>query len=117
MRIVPTSPKHTRIDFLNRERHTASVKNCIIVPTKPAFCIRLAGAPPLSGWAIRLIAGIDDEEIRPGFWMSRWYSDQEVVEFAFERELHMVFNSEADARKVRKFLVENADISTEVVQI
>lgn len=58
-----------------------------------AFRIRLENAPPLRGWAIRYVSGMeDDEEIRPGFYLSKWYLEPErgSVIFAFEDELNMV---------------------------
>ena len=93
------------------------MKNVMIVPTRPSIRIPIHGAPPLQGWALKLLMDIPVANYKKGYWMSRWSSDTEAKEFAFESGLHMVFNTEDDAKKVSAFLRSEGEIETDVVKI
>lgn len=56
-------------------------------------------------------------EIKPGFWMSKWYANDSQADFAFESDLHMTFLDEVFARQVSEMLFDNAEIVTEVIRI
>ena len=79
----------------------------------------LAGAPPLRGWALRYVSGIDDPLIKPGFWLTQWNptADGAGVNFNFESELVMCFNDESAAVAVSKTLLDDTEIETSVVKI
>ena len=45
-----------------------------------AYRIPLDNVPPLRGWAIRYISGMEgEEEVEPGFYMAYWYPDSPKV--------------------------------------
>jgi hypothetical protein len=86
--------------------------------TRGSYRIRVAGMPPLRGWALKYISGMEEMgDVHSGYWLSRWYADTEAAEFAFEEELHFAFTDQQGAEKVSRFLREGAEISTEVVKV
>jgi len=84
-----------------------------------AFRIRLENAPPLHGWAVQYVSGMEgEEEIEPGYYLANWQPEPQrgSVVFAFEAELNMVFHDEAYANHVRDSL-KKSEIEAEVVWI
>jgi hypothetical protein len=95
------------------------MKNVKRLTSHPFFRVPLAGAPPLRGWALRYVSGIEDHLIKPGFWLTQWNptADGTSVNFNFESELVMCFNDESVAVAVSKTLLDNTEIETSVVKI
>lgn len=95
------------------------MKNIHFVQHRPVARIPWHGAPPLEGWAVRLLQDIPDGDYKKGYWMDHWTEirSQGEVDFGFEPELYMVFAEEKGAHYVRDFLRTDADIETEVVKI
>ncbi len=86
--------------------------------TRPSFRGGLKGTPPLSGWAIRYLSGMDpSSDIKPGYWLTLWLVSPDDFTFRFEDELHICFHAKAKAAAVVKTLRERGDIETEVVKI
>jgi hypothetical protein len=83
-----------------------------------AWRVPIHGLPPLSGWAVQYISGMDSE-IETGSWMSFWRLNPDRTEatFNFEPGLHMCYNDEATALAISKALQEVAEIETRVVKI
>ena len=93
------------------------MKNIVKAGRGGAYRIPLDNAPPLRGWAIRYISGMEgEEEVEAGFYMAYWYPDSQGAVFAFERDLHSVFGDEAEAIHVRDSL-KLSEIETEVERI
>jgi len=95
------------------------MKNVQRLPSRPFFRVPLQGAPPLRGWALRYVSGIDDPLIKPGFWLTQWNPtpDGKSVNLNFEDELVMCFNDESVATAISKELLANTEIETSVVKI
>jgi hypothetical protein len=95
------------------------MKNVERVANAPAFRVPLYGAPPLKGWAVRYVSGINDSEIKPGFWLSQWHvdADRTSARFNFESELFMCYNDELSATKISDALRKHCEIETEVVNL
>jgi hypothetical protein len=95
------------------------MKNVQLITQKlPAFRIPMEGLPPLSGWAIRYVGGMEENSnVKSGDWLSQWHVGPEDVVFAFEHGLHMCFNQEADAVRAVDYLLKMAEIRTKVVKI
>ncbi len=94
------------------------MKNVKVLQSRPIFRVLMEGLPPLSGWQVRYVSGIDPKEnIKPGFWMSQWNATGGTVTFVFEPELVMCFTDETETRKISDFLQKEAEIETEVVKI
>jgi hypothetical protein len=75
--------------------------------------------PPLSGWAVQYVSGMEQPDIKGGFWLSHWRVDstQNSATFNFEPGLRMCYNEEKDAIAVSNALRENAEIETRVVKV
>jgi hypothetical protein len=90
-------------------------------PTIPSFRVRIQGAPPLRGWAVKHLSGMEDLGVKPGFWLSQWRvsstGDKDSATFKFEPELAMCFNEESVAKAVSTVLREQGEIQTEIVRI
>ena len=86
--------------------------------TRPGFRIPVPGLI-LRGWAVRYVSGVDDPEMaKKGDWLSEWWVLNEKIQFAFEGgQPHMAWPDENEAKKVRDFLRENAEIETELVKV
>ena len=82
----------------------------------PTFRIDVKGAPPLRGWAIMYVSGIEDAQLRRGFWLSQWVTEETSVRIAFGPDIHMVFPSEESAQFASSALGQQ-DIETEVVRL
>lgn len=95
------------------------MKNVHFKDHRPVMRIPLQGAPPLSGWAIRLLQDIPEAGSKKDYWMDHWteLQTQGQVDFGFEPELYMAFQREADAARIRDFLRTDAEIETEVVKV
>jgi hypothetical protein len=95
------------------------MKNVEIFNRKiPVFRVPIQGMPPLRGWAVRYISGMEGtSDIEPGDWLSEWHIGAEDVVFNFEHGLHMCFNAEADATRATEYLFKAAEIKTEVVKV
>jgi len=95
------------------------MKNVEIFNRKiPVFRVPIRGMPPLGGWAVRYISGMEGTpDIEPGAWLSEWHIGAEDVVFNFEHGLHMCFNTEADATRATEYLLKAAEIKTEVVKV
>lgn len=66
------------------------------------YRVFLDNAPPLRGWAISYISGMEgEEEVKPGFYLAYWYPDGTHATFAFEPDLHAVWKDEAEATFIR----------------
>ncbi len=92
-------------------------KNIKALPKGIAFHIPIQNAPRLSGWAVQYISGLDDEEIKTGFWLAVWSIIGSEATLRFEPEMHMCYRDEQEAIEVSKLLRENAEIETEVVKV
>jgi hypothetical protein len=92
------------------------MKNVERLPLRPAFRVPLHGAPPLRGWAVQYVSGIDYPEIKPGFWLSQWNIDPEGVTFNFDSKPVMSFTDEQMARAASNALRE-LEIETTVVKV
>lgn len=45
---------------------------------RPMFRMPMQGAPPPKGWAVKYVSGMEDKpDIKPGFWLSRFYVDRQ----------------------------------------
>jgi hypothetical protein len=84
----------------------------------PTFRVPIQGLPPLSGWAVRYVSGMEGTpDIAPGDWLSRWHVGGDDVVFNFEHGLHMCFNEETDATRAADYLLKAAEIKTAVVKV
>jgi hypothetical protein len=95
------------------------MKNVHFVQNRPFIRIPMHGAPPLTGWAIRLLQDIPEGDFKEGYWMDHWteVQSQGQIDFQFTPELYMVFTEEAKARHICDFLRSEAAIETAVVKI
>jgi hypothetical protein len=96
------------------------MKNVERLPSYPFFRVKMQGMPPLNGWAVQYVSGIDnDSDIKQGFWLTQWSptSDRTSATFIFESELVMCFTEESVATDVSRALRENAEILTKVVRV
>lgn len=85
----------------------------------PTFRVPMRGGPPLSGFAVRLLSGMEEvEDVKPGYWLSRFGLDHEGYHtFNFEPELFFGFDKEEDARRASDLLRQGASIETAVVRV
>jgi len=84
----------------------------------PVFRVPVQGLPPLQGWALRYVSGIEGvSDIATGDWLSEWYIGADAVTFNFEHGLHMCFNEEAEAKRAADYLLNTAEIKTTVVKV
>jgi hypothetical protein len=85
----------------------------------PTFRIRMQGAPPPSGWAVRYLSGMEEASgIEPGYWLSQWHvSSDHIITFNFEPELVLTFNTEIAAAWASNALRESAEIETGVLKV
>jgi hypothetical protein len=90
----------------------------VIHSERGAWRVPIHGMPPLSGWAVQHVSGMEPE-IKEGYWLSQWQTNsaRDTATFNFEPGLHMCFNEEKDAIAVSNALRENAEIETRVVKI
>jgi hypothetical protein len=94
------------------------MKNVEFAPARPAFRVPIDGLPPLSGWAVQYVSGMESETgIKQGYWLSNWNATGEAAYFGFQAGLHMCFNEERDAIAVSEALRNEAEIETRVVKI
>jgi len=87
---------------------------------RPVFKVRLKGAPPPHGWAIRYKSGAEEKpDIAPGDLLSQWSVDSEGVTFNFSSDPTdmVIFDEEADAVKVVGWLRNNAEVETEALKV
>ena len=78
------------------------------------YRVSLDNAPPLRGWAIRYVSGMEGEsEVEPGFYLAYWLPDGKYATFAFEPDLHTVWKDEAETEFIREQL-RFSDIITEI---
>jgi len=94
------------------------MKNVERTSGQPVFCVPIHGLT-LKGWAVRYVSGVDDTEIKSGYWLSQWSTsaDRMSATFAFEPKLVMSFGEKLDAKQVSDALWKNAEIETKVVKI
>jgi hypothetical protein len=93
------------------------MKNVEKVGRGGMYRVPLENAPPLRGWAIRYVSGMEgEEEVEPGFYLAYWYPDGKYANFAFEPNLHGVFKDENEAMFVAEQL-RLSEIITEVERI
>jgi hypothetical protein len=90
-----------------------------VLRERPFFKVRMQGAPPPSGWALRYVSGIDDPEIKPGFWLSEWSvsAERQTGNFNFDRELDLHFAEESIAKDISDALRNAVGVKTAVVKI
>jgi len=82
------------------------------------FRVPVKGAPPLGGWAVRYLSGMEEVgDVKPGYWLSLWHVGAEYLDFRFEPEAHMSFQEEEQARKASRLLREVTEIQTEVLKL
>ncbi len=95
------------------------MKHVEIIQSKiPVFRVPIHGLPPLSGWAVKYVSGMEGTpDIEPGDWLSQWHVGADDVVFNFEHGLHMCFNAEADATRASDYLLKAAEIKTAVVRV
>jgi hypothetical protein len=93
------------------------MKNVVKAGRGGMYRVSLLNAPPLRGWAIKYVSGMEDEdEVKPGFYLAYWYPDRTHADFAFEPDLHAVWKDEAEAIFIRGQL-KFSDIVTELERI
>ena len=85
------------------------------------FRVPMHGAPPLRGWNLQYVSGLDDPDVKPGYWLSQWnvspISDTTAnLKFCFEPELIMCFDTEAEAM-ANSDTLRKEKIETEVVKV
>ena len=81
------------------------------------YRVPLDNPPPLRGWAIRYVSGMEgEEEVEPGFYLAWWHPDGQFANFALEPDLHTVWRDEAEAEFIREQL-KLSDIVTEIARI
>ena len=68
------------------------MKHVEIIHSKiPTFRVPIHGLPPLSGWAVRYVSGMEGTpDIEPGDWLSQWHVGADDVAFYFEHGLRHV---------------------------
>lgn len=90
-----------------------------VVSRVPTFRVRMKGAPPPSGWAVRYVSGMEEAAcIKPGDWLSQWHtSSDNVITFSFDPELVLTFATEPAAEGVQTTLSVSAEIETAVVRV
>ncbi len=95
------------------------MKNVVeLVRKTPVFRVRLPGAPPPRGWAIKHISGMEPLDVKPGYWMSEWHYDGGEATFNFEPNLtNAIVFEKAEAEAISAALHANAEIETEVVKL
>lgn len=93
------------------------MKNAYVVSRMPTLRFPIPNAPPLQGWAIRLLDDIPEGGCKKGYWMGHWSEVQNHVDFGFEPELSMAFIKEADARRICDELRTTTELETEVIKI
>ena len=94
------------------------MKNIQHLSGKRLLRIPVQGMPPLKGWAIKYLSGMQgDPEIKPGYWLDEWIvsPDRLSATIRFDAELHMCFHDETEAKQVCEALRSNAELETEVV--
>ena len=82
----------------------------------PSFRIKIEGAPPLRGWAVQYVSGIDNRDPHESSWLSQWTIIEGWVTFAFDSEVHMVFPHEEAARSASSAL-RQAEIETRIIHL
>jgi len=87
----------------------------------PVYRIPVRGLPPLSGWAVKYVSGIDDGKVAPGNWLDSWSvspvsTEKQNITFDFGPDLLFCFNHEADAKDAVSRLRRH-EIETEVVKV
>jgi hypothetical protein len=93
------------------------MKNVTVFPRRQVFRIKIEGMGPLRGWALKLVSNLNNDYVKPGFWLSMWNLTPRGVEFAFEEDLQMTYTTEEAAQHVADDIRNNTDIVTEVVRI
>jgi hypothetical protein len=94
------------------------MKNVFIEETGPVIKIPMNFLPPLQGWALRLLQDIPEAGFKRGYWISHWVPEPDRgVSFRFGPEMHLVFNSEAQAKEICDELRVKTEVETEVVKI
>jgi hypothetical protein len=93
------------------------MKNVEVLPCRPSFRFPIQGAPPLRGWSIQYVSGIDGSERKAGDWLTEWNENTTEITFRFENQLVMCFREEATALRVSKKLREETEIETKVVKV
>jgi hypothetical protein len=90
----------------------------VIHSTASAWRIPIQGLPPLRGWAVQYVSGMD-AAIKAGYWLSFWRvnSARDSATFSFEAGLHMCFDGETEANAISDALRRFAEIETRVVEI
>jgi hypothetical protein len=90
----------------------------ILRRTIPSFRVSIHGMPPLNGWAVQYVSGMEAvSDIKPNYWLSEWHLSTRDVTFNFESTLHMCFRTEEDANRASEVLLELAEIATKVVRV
>ena len=89
---------------------------------RPFFRVPVHGLS-LNGWAVQYISGREKElpETEPGYWLTQWdmkriSDDVADAIFRFEREQHMCFERESQAKSASEFL-RTEQIETRVVKV
>lgn len=91
-----------------------------VSPARPVFKVRLKGAPPPKGWAIRYKSGAEERpDIQPGELLSQWSVDRGGITFNFspDRADMFTFDNEEDAVKAVEWLRNDSEIETEVLKV
>jgi hypothetical protein len=89
---------------------------------RPSFRVPIHGLT-LNGWAVQYLSGRENElpETKAGDWLMQWQLKPisgEMVEatFNFEREQHMCFERESQAKQASEYL-RTENIETRVVKV
>lgn len=90
------------------------MKNVVKAGRGGMYRVSLLNAPPLRGWAIRYVSGMEgEEEVKPGSYLAYWHPDGTYATFAFQPDLHGVWKEEMEA----KFIQEQLRLSEIVTEI
>jgi len=98
---------------------SCEVKNLITASApRHLLKVRVAGAPPLRGWTLKYVSGIEDAETKPGYLLEQWdvSSDRMNVAFSFAPDAAAAFTEESEARQASTAL-RDGGVATEVVKL
>lgn len=91
------------------------MRNANAIPSSTGATIRIAGAPPHHGWAVRYRSGVPELDAAKGpLWISQFPPQQGWATFG---ENPWLWESEADANKIVDFLREQIEVETEVEHV
>ncbi len=93
------------------------MKNVVKLPPRHIMRVPIPGAPPLKGWTLKYVSGLEQAHAKPGDLLSMWQYEGEKLTFAFEPQLNMVFSDETGAKSASDLLRDGMEIKTEVIKV